>query len=436
MLLFLKGATMMIHLDLDAFFISAERIIKPYLRDIPAAVGGRGDPFIFDPSKQNKLDTTHTNRGAFVPSIFYNAKASFEEYFIEDQKIRGIIITSSYEARKYGVKTGMSIKEALQICPELQVVPPNHLYYHHLSTKLKHFLQQEIPAVEQFSIDEFFGDLHGWIEDSKVEEFLQHLQQKIMQKFQLPISIGAAKSKWIAKLATSYAKPQGIKVVRNIPAFIQDIPIEEFPGIGRGYLKRLKRYGINTLGETKDAKEIFYSWKKPGIILYKRIWGIDNEGIAPASKRKSIGISRTIDPIANREEIKRRIIILARHLAQSVTKLSLHPTCIYFGIKYENGLKAKAHKKIDRVFSEKLLIDTALMLFSECDMAPTSSVIRIGLSCSCFANRRVYNMLHVQRDYKLSQLSQLSCHLREKFGSDAVLWGVEFIGGKAAKQIS
>ena len=424
----------MIHLDLDAFFISAERIIKPYLRNIPAAVGGRGDPFIFDPSKQNKLDTTHTNRGAFVPSIFYDAKTSFEEYFVEGQKIRGIIVTASYEARKYGVKTGMTIKEALQICPHLQVVPPNHLYYHHLSTKLKRFLQKEIPAVEQFSIDEFFGDLRGWIEDGEVEEFLRNLQHKIMQKFQLPISIGAAKSKWIAKLATSYAKPKGIKVVRDIPAFIHNIPIEEFPGIGRGYLKRLKRYGINTLGETKDAKEIFYSWKKPGITLYKRIWGMDNEGIASQTPRKSIGISRTIDPISDRIEIKRRIVILARHLAQSVTKLSLHPACIYFGIKYESGFKAKAHKRIDRVFSEKLLIDTALALFSECDMAPTSSIMRIALSCSCFANRRIYNMIHLQRDYKLSRLSRLNSHLREKFGNDAVLWGVEFIGGKAAKE--
>ncbi|BCD61472.1 DNA polymerase IV [Nitratiruptor sp. YY08-26] len=426
---------MKIHLDLDAFFISAERIRKPSLRNIPAAVGGRGDPFIFNSFNKN-IDTTHANSGAFVPSIMYDAKNSFEEYFIEGKKIRGIIITASYEARKYGIKTGMTIREALQVYPSLQVVPPNHLYYHELSHKLHLFLKKELPAVEQFSIDEFFADLSGWVNESEIEPFLHSLQQKILKTFHLPISIGAAKSKWTAKLATSFAKPHGIKVVRDVEQFISPIPIEQFPGIGRGYCKRLRNYGIKTLGETKEIKELFYSWKKPGITLYKRIWGIDNEPIEHKSPRKSVGISRTIDPLIDRQELQRRIVILARHLAFSVARLRLEPKFYLLSLKYENGSKAKAHTLSHKIFSEQLLKNIALELLTMCDILSVEPIIRISLHCSRFYDQKLYDIFTYEGDKKLYNLFNSTNLIRKKFGIDKIMWGIEMQGGKAAMENS
>ncbi|BCD67413.1 DNA polymerase IV [Nitratiruptor sp. YY09-18] len=414
---------MKIHLDLDAFFISAERIKHPELRGIPAAVGGRGDPFIFDTHSQYKLDTLDESSGAFVPSIFYNAQSNFLDYFVENGKIRGIIITASYEARKHGIKTGMTIKEALLLYPNLKVVPPNHLYYHQLSHELKHFLQEQIPLVEQYSIDEFFADVHGWVSYEELPNFLQDLQAKILEKFSLPISIGAARSKWTAKLATSYAKPQGIKIVENVEEFIHNIPIEEFPGIGRRYLRRLRNYGIKTLGETKDIKDIFYSWKKPGIMLYNRIWGVDNEPIIPTSPRKSIGISRTIDPVSSRAEIERRIAILARHLAFSIAKLRLNPSYYAISIKYDTGHKSKAHYTTNRPFSEALLKKIAIALFRKCDHYPTASIIRIGISCARFEEKKIYNIFTYAKDMKLHALLEATKAIRLRFGTDAILWG-------------
>ena len=96
---------MIIHLDLDCFFASCERLLNPALKNRPIAVGGRGDPFIFSQKSHKNIDVTLNNKGAFVPTIFYDAKSSFEDYFVEDKKIRGIVITSHYEARSYGVKT-------------------------------------------------------------------------------------------------------------------------------------------------------------------------------------------------------------------------------------------------------------------------------------------------------------------------------------------
>ncbi|WP_281951972.1 Y-family DNA polymerase [Nitrosophilus kaiyonis] len=418
---------MKIHLDLDSFFISAERIKNPKLRDIPAAVGGRGDPFIFDKKGQKKVEIEQKNEGAFVPNIFYNSNTTFKNYFVEGKKIRGIIITASYEARKYGIKTGMSIKEALNIYPKLIVVPPNHLYYHSLSHELKNFLEKKIPLVEQFSIDEFFGDLSGYIEEKDIEIFLKSLQKEIKEKFELPISIGAAKSKWIAKLATSFAKPNGIKIVKDVENFIRDIPIEEFPGIGKGFAKRLNRLKIFNLGDIKNAKSLFYSWKTPGITLYKRVLGIDNEPILTSHPRKSIGISRTIDPLKNREEIKRRVIIMSRFLAYSIEKLNLFPSYYYFSIKYDFKEKSKSHKRVLKPFNEKLLKDIMIDLFQKSDIYPYSNIIRLSMSCSKFYDKKIFDILSYKEDIKQHNLSIQNMKIRNRYGTDILKWGIEMI---------
>ena len=420
---------MKIHLDLDSFFISAERIRDPSLRDIPAAVGGRGDPFIFDNNQKKKIDILKNSSQAFVPNIFYNSNTSFKNYFVEGEKIRGIIITASYEARKYGIKTGMSIKEALNIYPKLIVVPPNHIYYHSLSHQLKEFLQTKIPLLEQFSIDEFFGDLSGWIDDSDIEPFLKELKEKIKKEFNLPISIGASRSKWIAKLATSFAKPDGIKVIKDeeIDNFIKEIPIEKFPGIGKGYEKRLKRVKITKLGEVKNAKSLFYSWKKPGITLYKRALGIDNEPILPSHPRKSIGISRTIDPIDSRDELKRRVVIMSRYLAHSISELNLNPKEYSLKIVYDFKIKSKAHTISNKPFSERLLKNIMLDLFSKADIYRYSKIIRIAMSCKRFYDKKIFDIFTYKNDSKNSKLSLQTEKIRKKYGVDILKWGVEFV---------
>ena len=162
---------MIIHLDLDCFFASCERVRNPSLKGKCIAVGGRGDPFIFDkkPSPAKKLMTL--NSGAFVPSLFH-AEHDGSNYFKDGDKIRGIITTASYEARAYGVKTAMSVHEALRLCPHLILLPPNHLLYHTMSHELMEYLSSVVPVMEQYSIDEMFGDLRGWIDEDDTYEFI------------------------------------------------------------------------------------------------------------------------------------------------------------------------------------------------------------------------------------------------------------------------
>jgi DNA polymerase-4 len=314
------------------------------------------------------------------------------------------------------------------------VVPPNHLYYHDLSHRLHHFLRRRIPKVEQFSIDEFFGDVRGWVAPQETEEFLRSLQSEIADRFGLPISIGAARSKWTAKLATSFAKPKGVKVVRDVESFIQNIPVEKFPGIGRGYLRRLRGYGIRTLGETKGAKELFYAWKKPGITLYKRIWGIDGEPVEPVSPRKSVGISRTIDPLTDRAELERRVTILSRYLAAKIARLGLEPSWYALSLRYECGLKSGAHTRSHRLFGERLLIETMRELLKRCDIHTDSKVVRIGIRVWGFEERKVYDLTTLAQDRKDRKLLRSCTALRSRYGINKIRWARELMQKEGPKR--
>ena len=313
---------MFLHIDIDSFFASAERTVDPSLKHIAMAVGSRSNLEIFNKERTN-IRLMNDNSGAFVTPVFYSdKKKSFESVFVDEnngeRKIRGIITTASYEARKFGVKTAMPIAQALKLCPHMVVIPSHYTLYHTLSCKIHAFVEARIPKVEQYSIDEFFGDVNGWVKEEEVYMFARNLQNEILETFDIPVSIGISKAKWIAKLATESAKPYGVFEVKDIDAYIENIPIKEFPGIGKGFQERLGKYYITTLGEVKKHKALFDSWKKPGIQLYRRVTGTDNETIESRGGRKSIGISRTFDAIDDADEVKRRIMIMARHIVYMV----------------------------------------------------------------------------------------------------------------------
>ncbi|WP_456402351.1 DNA polymerase Y family protein [Hydrogenimonas sp.] len=422
---------MIIHLDLDAFFASCERLIDPSLRGRPIAVGGRGDPFIFDRKGRKNIDITLENGGAFVPTLFYDAQSSFQEYFIEGEKIRGIVITSSYEARSCGIKTGMTIREALALCPDLVVRPPNHLFYHDRSHALKTWLGTHIPVLEQYSIDEFFGDLGGWIDDDEVPTFIDRLRRRIASEFGLPVSIGAAPSKWIAKLATSAAKPDGCRVLfkEDVDPFVDPLPIDAFPGIGRGFSRRLKAYRIETLGELKAAKHLLYRWKKPGQQLYHRVNGDDGEPVLAGHDRRSIGISRTIDPLFDRDEVRRRLIILCRHLAQLVARIDARPRTIFLGIKYQFGQKSRRSVTDPFIFSELSLRRRILSLFKRLDTYPGLAIVRLGIGCSGFETVPTTrgSLFDCEADLKEQRLWKQSAKMRRKYGIDIIRNAVEML---------
>jgi DNA polymerase-4 len=414
-----------LHIDIDSFFASAESSQDASLKDKPICVGSRSNLEIFERNRLN-IKLMNDNNGAFVAPVFHSDRhKSFENYFVDEiegrKKIRGIVTTASYEARKYGVKTAMPIAQALQLCPHMIVVPPNYPLYHRISHRLHRFLMRYIPQVEQFSIDEFFGDLNGWIEDENVYSFARDLQSDIKKLFDIPVSIGISGSKWIAKLATESAKPFGIYEVKDIESYIEKIPIKQFPGIGRGYQRRLEDHYIYTLGDVRRNKVLLYSWKKPGIQLYHRVTGTDHEGISIKGERKSIGISRTFDPIYQSEEVRRRVMIMARHIVYMVMEKEVNPTIYSLKINYEYGVKVKQTMRLDRVFSEMLFKKTLLKIYEEIAL-PQMGAIKLSLNVSDFSSytNRTLSMLELDEDINSHKLSQKLCKLRERFGLDII----------------
>jgi len=421
---------MFLHIDIDSFFASAERSVNIKLKDIPICVGSRSNLEIFN-RKRTHIRLMNDNAGAFVTPVFYSdKKKTFENYFVDiidgRKKIRGIVTTASYEARAKGVKTAMPIAHALKLCPEMIVVPSNYPLYHKLSNQMHAFMRAHIPKVEQFSIDEFFCDVSGWIKDEDVYHFAKELQNKIQMHFDIPVSIGISRAKWIAKLATESAKPYGVYEVKDIDAYIENIPIKAFPGIGKGFQKRLVEHYIQTLGDIKRHKSLFYGWKKPGIQLYRRVTGSDGEGINAKADRKSIGISRTFDAIEDAEEIRRRIMIMARHIIYMVMEIEVNPTSYYLKIDYEYGVKMKKTLTVDRVFSEKLFKETLLQMYDEI-VQVKKRAIKLSINVSNFssANLKTLSLLDYDDDSKNEHLYKKIHDLRTRFGLDIIKTGNE-----------
>ena len=420
---------MKIHIDLDCFFVSAQRTLDSSLLHKPVAVGGRSDTHIFSKTSQNQ-EINLTNSGSFVSTFYkkYDKKDDDLQNFIDPNgKIRGILTTASYEARKYGIKTAMSISEALQLCPHLIIKAPNMSLYQELSHKLHLFLQERIPLVEQASIDEFYGDVTGWIEDADVPEFIDSLRHEIQKTLNLPVSIGAAYSRYIAKLATGEAKPFGCKTIFawEFDAFVNPLHVSKFSGIGKSMMAKLQDAQIHTLGELRQRRGTVESWGAYAKELYKRVNGEIDTPINLKALRKSIGISRSFDPVHDRTEVRRRVVILSRHLLFAIQKLQVIPTTFSLTIRYEYNQKSHISITKRKEFSEKDFKDLCLALFHQADNQKRLHVSYLGINSSEFTHicRRELSLFEIDDEGK--ELTKQAQKVREKYGLNALKWGSE-----------
>ena len=428
---------MKIHLDLDCYFVSAERTRYPFLKGKNVVVAKSSDKKIF--SKDKKDGVLLSESGAFNSLLEF--KNSFnssnilnewkKEFISEEGYIHGIVIAKSYEAKKYGIKTGTPLKEALALCPDLIILPSDHLYYQILSQRLKEYLELKIPVLEQYSIDEFFGDLNGWVKDEDTYSFIKQLRDDIYSKFDLPITIGASHSKWIAKLLTDTVKPFGITAIpkEHVYQVTNHIDVNDFPGIGRAISKKLDYYKIRTLKQLRAKPSLLYSYGKTGKDLYKRVCGTDNEKVIPYSDRRGIGISRNFQAIIDRNELFRRVIILARYLSYTIAKLKLNPTTFYFKIRYEYGLKNSQSITQNRLFNEKFLCDLSKKMIKKLDNHINHKIHFISISASNFSNnhnQKTLSVIDLQEDRKFKALNEKLLKVRDKYGVDVIRYGREF----------
>lgn len=287
------------HIDMNAFFASVEQSANPDLRGKPIAVVGGGG--------------------------------------------RTVITTSSYEARAFGVKTGMAIWEGKRHCPELIIVIGDNKKYTYTSTKINQIFAEYTPEVEAFSIDESFLDVTGSIKLFGSAESIAYLiKARIRHQFGITCSVGIAPNKLLAKLASDMQKPDGLTIITpdKVKSVLEGMPIKELCGIGRNMERMLKMMSIYTCGELGRCDEGRLT-KKFGIVgrrLKQMGQGIDDSPVIPFAREddvKSVGHSMTLDKdISHPDDIRRFLLQLSEMVGARARRYNVSGKTIHLYVRY------------------------------------------------------------------------------------------------------
>jgi nucleotidyltransferase/DNA polymerase involved in DNA repair len=310
--------------DLDAFFASVEESLNPGLKGKPLIIGS------------SPLEG------------------------------RGVVSTCNYEARKYGIKSGMSIVKAYRLCPFAVFLPPRLEIYEVVSERIMSFLRSLTSKFEQLSVDEAFLDVTEKVRDwEEAKEFANEIKEFIFKNYGITSSIGISFNKLLAKLACQKCKPNGIKVVDppNAKEFLKDLRVEELPGIGKQTTKELKRVGIKKVEDIwkfglKELQRLFGNF---GSELYILSQGEGEDDVYERDELKSLGKEITLS-----EDTLDRITLFSilQILARDVTEYAKHQNLLFKTITLK--IKTKNFKVYTRSKTLKTFSDSSQDIFSTC----------------------------------------------------------------------
>ncbi|MEM3399270.1 MAG: DNA polymerase IV [Candidatus Micrarchaeia archaeon] len=249
-----------LHVDMDQFFAAVEMRENPALAGKPVVVGA-------DPKG---------GRG------------------------RGVVSTCNYEARKFGIRSGMPISEAYRLCPNCVFLPVNAELYWRVSGEVMEILKEYADRFEQISVDEAWLDISSRVGSfEEAEEYAKRIQRDVFEKTKLTCSVGIGPNKLIAKMASGMKKPNGITVVppEKVHEFLYPLPIDNLWGVGKKTAEMFERMGIKTIGDLAryDAARIVEEFGAWGGQLKLFAQGVDNSEVGEEYERKSIGRHHTFE---------------------------------------------------------------------------------------------------------------------------------------------
>jgi DNA polymerase-4 len=297
------------------------------------------------PGKQNERTILHIDMNAFFASVEQQANPELrgKPIAVVGASSRTVILTASYEARAFGVKTGMRLGEARQACPHLIFVPTNNRRYTLISREIMAMLEDFTPLVEVFSIDEAFLDVTGSLRlFGTAEDIARLIKERIRNTFGLTCSIGIAPNKLLAKLASEMQKPDGLTTIRpdEIKSVLERMPVRELCGIGRKTAQTLANYGIVTCGDL-GRFPVDILRRKFGVVgerLVEMGLGIDDSPVMPASEAgeaKSVSHSMTFAcDIQERKEILCRLLQLAEMVGRRARRYGVTGSTIHLTVRY------------------------------------------------------------------------------------------------------
>ena len=314
-----------LHLDLDSFFVSVERLINSELKKRPLLVGGISD--------------------------------------------RGVVAACSYETRAFGVHSGMPMKLARRLCPEAIVLRGNSGTYTKYSDLITEIIKSEVPAFEKTSIDEFYADLSGMDQFFGTYKFASELRTKIIRESGLPISLGLSINKIVSKVATGEAKPNNqIKIDQGYEKqFLAPLPIRKIPMIGDKTGLTLQRLGIRIVSDLQKLPEelLLQTLGKTGGVIWRRAQGIDHSPVITYNERKSISTERTFDyDTIDMTLLRELLIAMTENLAYQLRRGQKLTSCVSVKIRYADFDTQSRQLKIPYTSADHLLIPRILELFN------------------------------------------------------------------------
>ena len=332
-----------IHVDMDAFYASVAQMDHPELRGKPIAVGGGGT--------------------------------------------RGVISAASYEARKFGVKSAMSGRLAIKLCPQLIFVKTDFERYTEISKHIRKIFFDYTDLVEPLSLDEAYLDVtENKIGLPSATLLAQKIRQRIYDEVGLTASAGISINKFIAKVASDYNKPNGQKTVNpeDVLQFLEDLDIRKFYGVGKVTAEKMYQKGIFT-GKDLKSKSLEYldeNFGKSGRYYYDVVRGIHNSEVKPNRIRKSLAAERTFN-----ENLSSEIFMLEKldHIAQEVSKRLVKSKVagktITLKIKYSDFTLQTRSKTLPYFISEKaIILETAKDLLYQDKLSNSVRLLGISLS--------------------------------------------------------
>ena len=368
-----------VHLDLDTFFVSVERLHNKDLIGKPVLVGGTGN--------------------------------------------RGVVASCSYEARTFGIHSAMPMRTARQLCPQAIVVRGDHEQYSHFSNEITEIIKDTVPVYEKSSVDEFYMDLTGMETFFGCYKLATELRQRIIKETKLPISFALSANKTVSKVGTGEAKPNGQKEIPfgEEKIFLAPLSIKKIPMVGDKTYHLLRNMGIEKVKTVQEmpVQLMEQVLGENGIVIWKKANGIDNSPVEQYSERKSISTECTFETdTIDISYLKSVLISMVEKLAFQLRDEEKLTSCVTIKIRYSDFNTYTIQSHLPYTAIDSVLIEKAKELFDK--LYQKRMLIRlIGVRFSHLVHGN-YQIGLFDASVEELQLYQAMDKLRKRFGKDAV----------------
>lgn len=378
-----------VHMDLDTFFVSCERLLDSRLNGKPVLIGGTTD--------------------------------------------RGVVASCSYEARRFGVHSAMPMRLAKQLCPEAIVVRGNSGIYSKFSNMVTEIIKENVPVYEKTSVDEFYIDLTGMDRFFGCHQLSSELRGRITKETGLPISFGLSMNKTVSKIATGEAKPNNeLYVARGTEKpFLSPLSVAKIPMVGKVTYKQLCDLGIKRIKTVQEMpmEMMIKVFGKNGQSIWEKANGIDNSQVIQYSERKSISTERTFDrDTTDVKKLEGIIIAMTENLIYQLRRGNKLTACVTFKIRYSDFQTYTQQMKIPYSAADHKIIPVVMDLYKK--LYQRRMLVRlVGVRFSHLVEGGQQIDLFDDNE-KIINLYQAMDKMRERYGDRAVIRAVS-MGAKS-----